>query len=165
MRGRLRVSRLPSVLVLPLALWSVVPGIRWCSLGWEEVRPECFSSCAVAEVVTAPCPAADASCPAVAAPEGCCGDAGSCDAAPATEYPSGRAFCLGGPAGGNGVSSVSPVPDAPGPAAILPHAPAITVARALERRAFRTVVVHPPPSPAGAVPRTRAPPESVAITC
>ncbi|HKQ59371.1 MAG TPA: hypothetical protein VJY35_16020 [Candidatus Eisenbacteria bacterium] len=162
------------MLVLPLALWSVVPGIRWCSLGWEDVRPECFTSCAVAEVVTAPCPAADASCPAAAAPEGCCGDPESCDAAagasssdaaPATEYPGGRAFCLGGPSGGNGVTSVSPVPDAPGPSAILPHTPAITVAHALERRAFRTVVVHPPPSPAGAVPRTRAPPESVAITC
>jgi hypothetical protein len=164
MRGRNRAPRFASALVLPLALWSVVPGIRWCSLGWEEIRPECFTSCAVAEVVTAPCPAAASSCPAAAdvAPEACGGDPECCDAPP--EYPGGRAFCLGGPSGGNGVSSVSPVPGAPGPAAIVPRASAIAVTHVPERRVASTTVVHPPPTPAGAVPHARAPPEPGSIT-
>ena len=164
-----RSSRWSSVLTLPLALWSAVPGVQWCPLGWAEVRPECFATCASpAQVV-------------VAGSDGCCERA--CDAVPErratpcpdeaacatdgeADYPGGRAYCLAGPSGGDGLPLASPVaPDAAGPAAVLPIADALAVAPVRAERPVDAPASHPPASPIGAVPRSRAPPPAGRTTC
>src|SRR5205814_5475029 len=43
---------------LPLALWSAVPGIHWCPLGWSDVSEhlaDCLSSAAILNVGTPGC--------------------------------------------------------------------------------------------------------------
>jgi hypothetical protein len=150
--------------MLPLALWSAVPGVRWCPLGWDEVRAECFvARTAVVEAGTPGC--CERACGET---EALCGDpdAGqNCTAPPlASEFPGGRAYCLGGPAGGDGVPPVAALLDSPVLSALLPDA----IPATLPERATCPAVVaatHPPPSPVGAVPRERAPPGSGSISC
>jgi len=173
MRRGGRTSRWASVLALPLALWSAVPGVQWCPLGWAEVRPECFASCtspaAILDVGTRGC--CERSCTTL--PTSCAGDAsdacpiqagpfecgpGAPESAPDDRYPGGRAYCLGGPSGGDGLApGTLEAYDASGPAAVLPAE--ADVARPVPVACpVVAEIAHPPPSPIGAVPRGRAPP-------
>jgi hypothetical protein len=180
-----RLRRWQGAVMVPLALWSIVPGIRWCPLGWDEVRAECFTACSARDLVMEA--GSEGCCERACAPgaspllrgdpdagEGraaqlpLCGDpdAGESCSAPANEYPGGRAFCLGGPSGGDAVPPIAPhAPDLTALAATLPGA---AVAMALPERAACPVAVtamRPPPAPTGAVPRGRAPPGTDGITC
>ena len=168
-----RTSRWASALALPLAVWSAVPGVQWCPLGWTEVSPACYVACvspaAILDVGTRgccerSCPSSQTSCaggalddcPIQAGPFAC--GPGASDYAPDNRYPGGRAYCLGGPSGGNGLApGTLEAPDASGPAAVLPAEAGV----AHPARVMCPVVAalaHPPPSPIGAVPRGRAPP-------
>jgi hypothetical protein len=159
------------VLALPLALWSAVPGVQWCPVGWAEVSLECFAECTIER------PTEDKACSAVAesSPAACDGSARGCTAGVAEcglapcgaddsgEPPGGRAYCLSGPLGGDGIP---PVPlDASPPLATLPVSDwSGAPAEEAERPAVREVAR--PPTPAtGAVPRIRAPPEPGSTTC
>ena len=168
-----RTSRWATALALPLALWSAVPGVQWCPLGWAEVTPACVVACvspaAILDVGTRgccerSCPTSQSSC-AVDASDACpiqagpfaCGSETS-ESAPDDRYPGGRAYCLGGPSGGHGLApGTLEAPDASGPAAVLPDEP--DVARPVGVACpVVAALAHPPPSPIGAVPRGRAPP-------
>jgi hypothetical protein len=173
MNGGGRTSRWASALALPLALWSAVPGVQWCPLGWAEVSPACYVACvspaAILDVGTKrccerSCPAsqghcaADASdsCPVQAGPFACGPDAP--DSAPADRYPGGRAYCLGGPSGGDGLApGTLEAPDASGPGAALPAEAAVARPGSVACPVV-AALTRPPPSPIGAVPRGRAPP-------
>jgi len=173
MKRGVRTSWSATALALPLALWSAVPGVQWCPLGWAEVTPACVVACvspaAILDVGTRGCcerscptsqgsRAVDASdaCPIQAGPFAC--GPGASETAPDDRYPGGRAYCLGGPSGGDGLApGILEAPDASVPAAVLPPeadvACPVTVACPVV-----AALVHPPPSPIGAVPRGRAPP-------
>lgn len=171
MRRPISSSGWMRALALPLALWSAIPGVQWCSVGWADVRLECFAECSIerSEDPGSPCPAgAGGSCGVEA--QGCPAGLAECALGPCNAdggssegLPGGRAYCLSGPTGGD---AVPPVPlDAAPPLAIVPSAdwdetPADGVERPIERTVAR------PPTPAiGAVPRIRAPPESGSTTC
>ena len=168
-----RSSRWPSALILPVALWSAVPGVQWCPLGWAEVPPECFVACvSPATILNVGSPGCcEESCGAVAScpPRETCGaeESGPLEGTnPDAPYPGGRAFCLSGPSGGEGVPRGAEVaPDSPGRVAVLP--PVILGADLPKRSTFPVVgaLPHPPPAPTGAVPRGRAPPGFGGTTC
>jgi hypothetical protein len=157
-------------LALPLALWSAVPGVQWCPVGWADVGLECFAECSIERptgsggcgaVGAQACAGAARGCPAGMAAcglEPCGADAGTADGPPG-----GRAYCLSGPAGGDGIPPV-PLDSAP-PIAILPASDWGGVpAEETERPAVRAEAR--PPAPATlAVPRIRAPPGPASTTC
>src|SRR5688572_11740403 len=99
-----------ALLALPLALWSSLPTVRWCTEGWNQVQVACFLPC-VAGIADA-----NAQCEA----EPTCDGSSTCDAAgtacddasnsasdppceDGAEFPCGLAYCLDGPTGGDGV--------------------------------------------------------------
>jgi len=176
------------VIALPLALWSTVPGIQWCRVGWAEVRAECFVACSIepsgcpqnpggaAASPTEGSPEASAACPpspcgpgAIAA-NGCPAGSGTCTLGPCDpggdsgEWPAGgRAYCLSGPSGGDGVPPLPPgagPPVAVVPATILRGTPDTGAARPMV-----FTVASPSVPTAGAVPRIRAPPLTRLTTC
>lgn len=155
-----------TLLVLPVALWSALPSVRWCAAG--DVELICFVA-GDQPGATAACPPADecaelaADCVGieVAGGEGvCCAAAASsgiCERA--AQLPCGAAFCVDGP--------VDAVPAAgaalEGPAdshVVAPPAPADPApARGPLLRAAPAFAAHAPPA-AGIHP-ARAPPASV----
>jgi len=168
-----RTSGWAGALALPLALWSAVPGVQWCPLGWAEVTPACALACvspaAILDVGSggccerscptsqAPCATGDSdSCPIQAGPSACGTE--TSDSVPDDPYPGGRAYCLGGPSGGDGLApGTLEAPDASGPAAVPP--PETDIARPAPGACrVAAALAHPPPSPVGANPRSRAPP-------
>ena len=166
MRRTIPSSGWMRALALPLALWSAVPGVQWCQVGWAEVSLECFAECSIegpdgSAGGAGACADAARGCPAGVAACGLepCG----ADAETADGPPGGRAYCLSGPAGGDGIT---PVPlDASPPVAFLPasdwgRAPA----EEAEPPAVRTEPRPPPPATL-AVPRIRAPPAPGSTTC
>lgn len=169
------------VIALPLALWSTVPGIQWCRVGWAEVRLECFAACSIEKSDCPPgrcgpgaapaqkCPEAPDTCtpprcgmgdiPATGCPAGVsacaldpCGPVGDTT----DGLPGGRAYCLSGPSGGDGVPPIQP--DAGHPMAVLPPTRATATPDTGAERPQVFAVASPPVPATGAVPRIRAPP-------
>lgn len=130
--------------VLGVALFSATPVVRWCSVTWADVRPECFVTCsdrtacaadkpecrsAVASraaTTRAACTADDMAGAYDGTPSGCvtastCSATSGADAVtadtPASQTPASgkRAFCVDGLAGG---------PGEPGPMLDIQAAPA-----------------------------------------
>lgn len=168
MRPPPRPPRWPSALILPLALWSAVPRLEWCPIGWAEVRPDCFAACA-GDADPARCeagraqPPCDPGCtPSVRAAE----PPSPLDSAPADAYPGGRAYCLGGPSGGDGLLPFTPdAPNASEFVAVLPPAAPAPAILTLRTRLVIAEALYPRPSPVGAVPRVRAPPSISRNNC
>jgi hypothetical protein len=93
-------------------------------------------------------------------------DVAACATEGEADYPGGRAYCLAGPSGGDGLPLTPPaVPDVSEPAAVLPLAITLAVLPALGEGPVVTPTSHPPVSPIGAVPRSRAPPPTGRTTC
>lgn len=156
-------------LALPLALWSAIPGVQWCQVGWAEVSLECFAECSIERP--------DRSVGEACAPAVCDGSARGCPAGmpacglapcgsatePSEAPPAGRAYCLSGPAGGD---AIPPVPlDASPPLAILPAAGWAAMPATVAWHPLAQATARPPRPAGGAVPRIRAPPRSGSTTC
>src|SRR5258705_7401522 len=142
MSTRNRLPRAVVTLALPLALWTALPAVQWCTLRWDQVRLECFARCERTTPAVAPCARAAGGCPLAAASGSApCGAAESCAAhghaagihatapaqaacplsarwAPGLKRPAspahGRAYCLGAPNGGLALRASAPSPDPAG---------------------------------------------------
>jgi hypothetical protein len=158
---------------LPLALWAAVPAVRWCPLGWQDVCATALLRCSAA-YTPADCEAAAGHCPLAREPRAACSneecpEAASCPLAHASSntaspqrdaFPNGRAYCLGDPNGGAGLTSLSPhVPPSPHVVAVMPAAPAGPRFTASARRVPQ-LASRPPPRAWLTQPPARAPPAS-----
>ena len=117
MRPFPRIRHWTALLALPLALWSSLPTVRWCTDGWNQVQVACFLPCvaglagANAPRETEPACEASSTCEAAS---GACASTTSAAADPAceegAEFPCGLTFCLDGPTGGDGVPAEGRAP-------------------------------------------------------
>ena len=149
MRTDSRPSRQVALFALPLALWAAVPTLQFCSIRWDQVRPECVRACATEDRACAAVPA-DRACGA-----GCTTSAPACGEACAPH----RAYCPGGPNGGAGVRphpprlrDLTPVPTVFAAAHELASPPREV------RRVIPQLAVRPPPRFWITRPPVRGPP-------
>lgn len=154
------------VLALPIALWSAVPGVQWCAVGWADVSLECFAECTVErpDCSAGEAAACDGSALGCLAGVAACGlEPCASDAEPAEAPAGGRAYCLSGPAGGDAIPTVPP--DASPPLAILPASGWAVRPVSDAGQPLAQATARPPRPSSGAVPRIRAPPETGSTTC